>query len=76
MQIGGLPENENQAWAINVSGVRDGSGLVKKLGYFLWSASATTGVWFDRNDAIFNITDIPSGTTLQIYYDGWIQRLS
>ena len=76
MEIGGLPENENQAWAINVSGVRDGSGLVKKLGYFLWSASATTGVWFDRNDAIFNITDIPSGTTLQIYYDGWIQRLS
>jgi hypothetical protein len=76
MLIGGLPENENQAWAIAVSGVQGGSGLTKKLGHFLYSAGATTGVWYDETDAVFNITDIPTGTTLQIYYDGWIQRLA
>lgn len=76
MEIGGLPFNENQAWAIAVSGVQGGSGLTKKLGHFLWSAGATTGVWYDETDTTFNITDIPTGTTLQIYYDGWIQRLA
>ena len=76
MEIGGLPYNENQAWAIAVSGVQGGSGLAKKLGHFLLSGTATAGVWYDENDAVFNITDIPTGTTLQIYYDGWIQRLA
>lgn len=76
MEISGLPFNENQPWAIAVSGVQGGSGLTKKLGHFLWSATAITGVWYDENDAQFNITDIPTGTTLQIYYDGWIQRLA
>lgn len=75
MEIGGLPFNENQEWAIAVTGVEGGSGLLKKLGRFMWSSGATTGVWYDENDSVFNITDIPSGTTLQIYYDGWIQRL-
>lgn len=76
MQIGGLPFNENQAWAIAVSGVQGGSGLTKKLGHFLWSGFATTGVWYDENDAVFNITDIPTGTSVKIYYDGWIQRIA
>jgi hypothetical protein len=76
MEIGGLPFNENQAWAIAVSGVQGGSGLTKKLGHFLWSGFSTTGVWYDEDDAVFNITDIPTGTTLQIYYDGWIQPLA
>lgn len=76
MEIGGLPFNENQAWAIAVSGVQGGSGLTKKLGHFLWTNFSTTGVWYDENDAVFNITDVPTGTTLQIFYDGWIQRLA
>lgn len=76
MEIGGLPFNENQAWSIAVSGVQGGSGLTKKLGHFLWSNFSITGVWYDENDAQFDITDIPTGTTLQIYYDGWIQRLA
>jgi len=76
MEVGGLPFNENQAWAIAVSGVQGGSGLTKKLGHFLYSATATTGVWYDENDAVFNITDIPTGTSVKIYYDGWIQRLA
>ena len=76
MEIGGLPFNENQAWAIAVSGVQGGSGLAKKLGHFLWSNFSITGVWYDENDAQFNITDIPTGTTVKIFYDGWIQRLA
>jgi hypothetical protein len=75
MLIGGLPFNENQSWAIAVSGVQGGSGLTKKLGHFLWNSFSVNGGWFDEDDAQFNITDIPTGTSVKIYYDGWIQRI-
>jgi len=48
--------------------------LTKKLGSFRLNAGGTDGIAFDENDAIFNITDIPSGSTLKIFYDGWYAK--
>lgn len=70
----GFPTNSNTLWKIAITGVEGGSALAKKLGSFRLNASGTSGIAFDETDATFAITDIPTGTTLQIFYDGWYRR--
>ena len=70
----GFPTNSATLWKIAITGVEGGSGLAKKLGSFRLNASGTSGIAFDETDATYAITDIPTGTTLQIFYDGWYRR--
>jgi len=70
----GFPTNSATLWKIGITGVEGGSGLAKKLGSFRLNASGTSGIAFDETDATYAITDIPTGTTLQIFYDGWYRR--
>lgn len=70
----GFPANQSILWKIPITGVEGGSGLTKKLGSFRLNSSGVSGIAFDENDADFAITDIPTGTTLQIFYDGWYAR--
>lgn len=67
----GFPDNQTIIWRVSITGVDVVSPLTKKLGSFRLNSGAGSGIAFDENDAIFNITDIPTGTTLQIFYDGW-----
>lgn len=69
-----FPANQSILWKIPITGVEGGSGLAKKLGSFRLNSGGGSGISFDENDAVFNITDIPTGTTLQIFYDGWYAR--
>jgi hypothetical protein len=70
----GFPANQSILWKIPITGVEGGSGLTKKLGSFRLNSGGGSGIAFDENDATFAITDIPTGTTLQIFYDGWYAR--
>lgn len=70
----GFPANQTIVWRIAITGVDSGTVLAKKLGGFRLNSGGNSGIAFDENDAIFNITDIPTGTTLQIFYDGWYAK--
>jgi hypothetical protein len=69
----GFPTNQLIIWNIDISSVEGGGALTKKLGSFRLNAGQGSGIARDTTDNPFNITDIPSGTTLQIFYDGWYQ---
>lgn len=71
----GFPENQSIPWRIQVTGVDNDAALAKKLGSFVLNASQGNGISFDENGSPFNITDIPSGTRLRIYYDGWYSKV-
>jgi len=66
----GFPVNSGNLWVINISAVDGGSSLTKKMGAFRINANQNRGVVLDEDDGLFNITDIPTATTLQIFYSG------
>jgi hypothetical protein len=69
--INGFPTVGSKSAAVEVSGVGGGSALASKLGWFEFSAGATGGVGRTDGDGNFTIADIPTGTTVRIFYDGW-----
>lgn len=68
--INSFPTVGNSPAALSVVGVMGGSALVAKLGWFEFSAGGTGGVGRTDGDSNFVITDIPTGTTVRIFYDG------
>lgn len=73
--VAAFPANGAILWKVGITGVDGGSGLTKKLANFRMNASAGTGLFFDENDDTVAITDIPTGTTIQIFYDGWYSQI-
>lgn len=70
----GFPQNQAIRWKIAITGVDGGSTLTKKLASFALNANGYDGIAYDENDDLVYITDIPTGTTLQIFYDGWYAK--
>lgn len=71
----GFPENQSIPWRIVITGVDNDGPLSKKLGSFVLNENQGNGIAFDENGNTFLITDIPTGTNLKIYYDGWYAKV-
>lgn len=69
--INGFPTNGARMAAVEVVGVSGGSGLTAKLGWFEFSSASTGGVARSDGDVNFVVGDLPSGTQVRIFYDGW-----
>jgi hypothetical protein len=66
----GFPANQGIPWRIQITGVDNDGALPKKLGSFVLNANQGNGIAFDENGNTFAITDLPSGTSIKIYYEG------
>jgi hypothetical protein len=67
--INGLPTNSPNQWRIGVTGVENGDSFTRQLKGFRLNSSTAGGIAFANDETPFNITDIPSGETAQIFYE-------
>jgi hypothetical protein len=69
--FGGFPYNSTtEVSQIAVTGVTIATPLTKYLGGFVMNGSGAGGIGKTPLGAVFNITDIPTGSTIQIFYHG------
>lgn len=67
----GFPYNgTSETSMISVTGIQIASPLAKDLSSIVMNAAGTGGIGQTPFGAVFNITDIPTGSTIKIFYQG------
>lgn len=72
----GFPYNEDVYWNVAVTGIEIATPLAKQLASIVINGPGNGGIGKTPLGDVFNITDIPSGSTIRIFYQGSYRNIA